>query len=922
MKKTVFLTKCPNRILAASAASLLAIFAATPSASAGSLLYSGVTITETFDLLGTAGITLTTLTGNATNDGTSPWFAGVAGNGLGGTTQAAFATQALTSVSDGSVAVVNPGARLFNNGQLGVNPLEDRALGSGNTGGDPVLDLSITNSTASALGSFSITFDTEFWRGGVNAAPIQSLGYQLFYSPTGAASTWTAFTGTQVTHAAFASGADLDGNDPLNRVVATVRGLTLATPIAAGQTFFLRFVDNNDPTNSPDANIAIDNFSFTATTANPTLVYNLIHTVGGAPNGVLEVSAAQYWLNGAAPAGFNANDNLVFSQNGSPTISVPASVSAGTLTVSNTTGLYTLNTAAGATLTAVSLNGTGPLAKSGPGTLLLTAAGTATGGLEISGGTVSVPTSSGVGAITQNVTISGNAVLEFSATGAAASEFNNATTATRTLTLSSGGATISVNPATGATGSGVTLNRADSLIGGETITKTGGGVLRLGAAQTTLTSSWIVNAGTLETSVGGGLGSGISVTVNAGGSLIALGNVVGGIVVPNNITLAGGSLGTKSGNLATYSGTVNVSADSALLGRSNSTPANAQIFTISGGLTGSAALTIPGATPLAADDLGGVILTNITSTYSGNITVTSLQTLTSAAAGGVGSTLSTAGVTLAGGTLQVRDNGAGNDGTLAYGNNVTVIAPTDATFPGVATLNLDRATGGASTGNTVALGTLAIGNQTLAVTGANGYKARFTGPTTLSGDATFDVATEVILSGAISGSFGLTKTGAGRMALDAVNLYTGATTVSGGTLGGTGSVAGILTVNTGGNFAPGTSPAIFGVGGNLTFNAGSTLTLDIAHGGGPTPVAGTDYDRVNVGTGGALSSTGTVSLDGSSIELTIGTGIQLNDIFFVVINDGADPITGTFCERAGRNGGVRRADIPSHLLGRFDDRPD
>ena len=211
----------------------------------------------------------------------------------------------------------------------------------------------------------------------------------------------------------------------------------------------------------------------------------------------------------------------------------------------------------------------------------------------------------------------------------------------------------------------------------------------------------------------------------------------------------------------------------------------------------------------------------------------------------------------------------------------------------MATLNLDRSAAGATTGNTVAFGTLAIGAQTLNVTGANGYKARINGATTLTGDATIDTNTTVLLAGAINGAFGLTKTGTGHLAVNGTS-NTASTLVTAGSFGGTGTLVFSLRANVGATLAPGNGgPGILAVGTDLTLDTGSTFSLNISK-SGATPVAGTDYDRVTVGTGGVLSSTGTVSLDGSLIDLTIGTGIQFNDRFFVIINDGADPIIGTF----------------------------
>ncbi len=233
------------------------------------------------------------------------------------------------------------------------------------------------------------------------------------------------------------------------------------------------------------------------------------------------------------------------------------------------------------------------------------------------------------------------------------------------------------------------------------------------------------------------------------------------------------------------------------------------------------------------------------------------------------------------------------------------------------TLDLDRGTG-ANTGNIVQFNSLSVNVASppvptgrvdatvLVSSGAGNYKATFTGPTVITGDtdlnpsgqANFNVQVqELVLQGAISGNFPMTKLGSGKLTLNSVGTNTSTTTVSAGTLAGNGGVGGSLNVALGGTFAPGNtvvgtpSPGngmgIFSVANNLTLNTPfSSLVLELSHGVGPTPVPGIDYDQVMVGTGGANSSTGTVGLGGSRLTLTIGTGVQGGDLFFIIVNDG------------------------------------
>ena len=627
---SVLRSKPTRRILTASATALLAVFAAIPSARSQIVVPGSMTYTQNFDGLGTATV--------AWSDGvTIPgWFAGINAN---------VTADGNLTVSDGTNGAL---LGLLN---LGTGVTADRALGSKVTGATANIAFGVLfqNTSGKALDVTNIGYTGELWRTNTTVTPVTPEQWVTFTKISGTtfndvepgATSPTANVGSFTPAPAFNFSsptntpvdAALDGNLAANRTVISADPNLVISP---GQFFMFRWVDTNNV--GTDGHQGIDDFSISFT-AVPSLVYHLTHSVGGAPNGVLEVSANQYWLDGATGAGFASGDAIVFSETGSATISVPADVTSLQTSVSAASGTYTIG--------GVGKIG-GPLVKSSAGTLVLTSANS------------------------------------FSSTA--------------------------------------------------------------------------ISGGVVETRAAGALGTG----------------------------------------------------------------------------------------PV---------------------------------------TFATAGV-----TLRVRDNGAGDNGTLAYGNELIVANN--------AILDLDRAPGGTSVGNTVALGNLSIGAQTLTVTGTNGYKARFDGTTTLTGAATITTNTEVILQGAISGAtFGVTKTGTGRLTINSnANTYTGATTVgvNGGSIGGNGNVGGALTVSSGATLAPGTSTGIFSTNTNLTLSFGSTLAIDLAHNSAGAPVAGTDYDQVKVGTGTGATSTGAVGLSGSNLTLTIGTGVVPGDVFIIILNDGNDLVTGTF----------------------------
>ncbi len=147
----------------------------------------------------------------------------------------------------------------------------------------------------------------------------------------------------------------------------------------------------------------------------------------------------------------------------------------------------------------------------------------------------------------------------------------------------------------------------------------------------------------------------------------------------------------------------------------------------------------------------------------------------------------------------------------------------------------------------------------------------------VDGGGSIDVVnpgTTLTLSGLISGSQELGKSGTGTLAITGANTYTGGTHVTAGTLRlanttgsalgagpvtvddgatltGAGSFSGDLTLN--GVYSPGNSPALISLPGSLTL--GSTGFLEFELGG---LVRGTQYDALDIG--GTFSSDGSIRL--------------------------------------------------------------
>jgi uncharacterized protein len=153
---------------------------------------------------------------------------------------------------------------------FGAAGSSERALGAVQTGSlVPTLGAQFTNNTGSAIGSLDISYVGEQWRlGTLNRA--DGLVFQISTNATSVsdgAATWTTVSALNFT-APVTTGTvgALNGNAAASQV-AISSTLTLATAIASGQTFWIRWTDTN--ATGADDGLGIDNFSITPRAAVP-----------------------------------------------------------------------------------------------------------------------------------------------------------------------------------------------------------------------------------------------------------------------------------------------------------------------------------------------------------------------------------------------------------------------------------------------------------------------------------------------------------------------------------------------------------------------------------------------------------------------------------------------------------------------------
>ena len=542
------------------------------------------------------------------------------------------------------------------------------------------------------------------------------------------------------------------------------------------------------------------------------------------------------------------------------------------------------------TVNAAIYHDTGPfsLTKVGNGTLVLGAANTFSGGLNVDAGIVRPTIAGALGTSGGTVIVNNGGSLDINAqnleaynisiSGAGADPTLGAlgnSSAGNAGLREIGNITLHGNATIGGNGGRWDIGRYDfpgaggntvHIFGnGNVLTKVGSGTIAIlgSAAPGSDLAGTIVNGGLIAPHQSLSFGSG-PVTVNAG----AIVRPWGAPVFANNFTLNGGTLENEGFN-DNYNGTLAVGAAGGFFTGGGTTNVN-------GVVSGTAAITKSG---------GGTLRLTNANTHTGNYVLNGGNVRLASATGPA--ILGNINFAAGGFIIAEQPNQFGANTVInfastnshaevaLYGNNQTIAGLT--TVNDLTVLQNSHSTYGGATANAV----LTI-NQSFN-SSYSGYIRNNTG-----NDAT---------------TLGITKSGAGKLALSGPNLtYTGPTTINGGTLevngaitgssffvdgggtlAGTGSTGPVIASN-GSTISPGNSPGVLTTG-TLVMGSGSTLVLEI---NGTT--LGAEYDQLSVN--GTVDITGaTLSIGGSYLTAPA----IANDLFTILLNDGtADAVTGTF----------------------------
>jgi len=473
----------------------------------------------------------------------------------------------------------------------------------------------------------------------------------------------------------------------------------------------------------------------------------------------------------------------------------------------------------------------GSLRKLGSGTLTLTAANTYTGTTSINAGTLQIGNGSTAGSLASSSAITGSSgsLLVFNRTDNYGGNFANPISGGVGLTLSTGTLTLTAtNTYTGTT----TINAGARLVSGT------------GGAAGSLATTAIVNNGDLIYNLvsDGATTVSLPAGINGSGNLSVSG---GRIQFNGNITQGGSQTYTQTnpwpnsmrmtanttltGSAITMSGLLGQDLNNSYVMSLDTSATNGPIdltLTIgqAGRYYGVNAFTVNSGTGMLSMIGNPASWSVNTTTLTGKLNIAS--SLSPSAANSGSTTALNLNATAASSVSGNMTFGANTTNTWSVSSGVTmavsgILSGSGASFvkngSGLLTLSGSNTYTGTTT---ISGGTLSVGN--------GGTSGALAGNVVNNAALIFNRSNDLIYAGAVSGSGGLEKLGAGKLTLTGSSGYTGATTVTAGVLAVNGQISSAVTVATGamvggsgmisgalsgaGTVSPGNSPGILTAG--------------------------------------------------------------------------------------------------------------
>ncbi|MBN8420281.1 MAG: autotransporter-associated beta strand repeat-containing protein [Verrucomicrobia bacterium] len=445
-------------------------------------------------------------------------------------------------------------------------------------------------------------------------------------------------------------------------------------------------------------------------------------------------SLADSGVNSAAGAGDTINL-------GSGTTTAGTLIYTGSGAVTNRAINLAATTSGGATISSSGSGGlifAGVFSNAGSGTKTLTLGGTYTGGNKI-----------------QSVLSDGNGTLAIAKVDAGTWALSGDNTFSGTVSLSAG--TLALNSAT-AIGTGTLI-----LVGG-TLDNTSGAALTLSTNNAVSLNGSITFGGTSSLSLGSGVvtlgNANRDITLN-GSSTLTLGELQWNSVAGTRVlTVNQGTEGSAKLILGGFR--LNINADTAARNRTISGTGDVEISgAVLNGNAFSNGLIYAGSGTLTLSDVNGY--TGTTLVNGGTLKMS-----------GSGSIATSSGLTISSGTFDVGDTAATVNGTLTLGTAATSVAGLNATVS-----------------SSVPGGSFTLGGNVTYNVGSAGFEngqATISASLVLNADRTLAVndspnaAVDVLVSGVISGGFGIVKSGSGTMRLSGLNTFSGQTQINNGVI--------------------------------------------------------------------------------------------------------------------------------------------